>query len=129
MLDETLLKQVKDIAVCITATGGVINRKQILNITKGVVRANNPNVFKEFGGSLDLTDRLARDVLKPLKWSKHKGTADNVDPSPQFLAKEKFTFQKIILTVILEHDIPAHRYPMFLQENIHLVFKVPKRGR
>ena len=77
------------------------------------------------GGSLDLTDRLARDVLKQLKWSKHKGTADNVDPSLQFLAKDKFTFQKIILTVILEHDIPAHGYPMFLQENIHLVFKVP----
>ena len=49
MLDETLLKQVKYIAVCTTATGGVINRKQILNIAKGVVRANNPSVFKEFG--------------------------------------------------------------------------------
>ena len=30
-----------------------------------------------------------------------------VDPSPQFLAEEKFTFQRKISTAILEHDIFA----------------------
>ena len=57
MLDETVPKKVKDIAIGTRATGGVINRKQILNIVKGVVKSNNPNALKEFGGSLDLTDR------------------------------------------------------------------------
>ena len=57
LLDETLLKKVKDIAVGKRVAPGVINRKQILNIAKDVVRANNPNALKEFGGSLDLTDR------------------------------------------------------------------------
>ena len=106
MLDETLLKKVKDIAIGTRAAGGVINRKQILNIEKGVVRANNPNAFKEFGGSLDLTDRWARDVLKQLKWSKRKRITGKGDPSPQFLAQEKLTFQRIISTAILEHHIP-----------------------
>ena len=41
LLDETLLKKVKDIAIGTRAAGGVINRKQILNIAKGVVRENN----------------------------------------------------------------------------------------
>ena len=107
LLDETLLKKVKDIAIGTRAAGGVINRKQILNIAKGVVGANNPNALKEFGGSLDLTDLWAREVLKQLKCSKREGTSGKVDPSPQFLAEENFTFQRTISTAILEHDIPA----------------------
>ena len=54
--DETLDKEVKDIAIATRAVGGVINRKQILNIAKGAVRENNPKALKEFGGILDLTD-------------------------------------------------------------------------
>ena len=84
-----------------------MNRKQILNIAKGVVRASNPNALKKFGGSLELIDRWVRDVLKQLKWSKRKGTTGKLDPSPQFLAEEKFTFQRTISMAILEHDIPA----------------------
>ena len=106
-MDETVPKKVKDIAIGTRATGGVINRKQILNIVKGVVKSNNPNALKEFGGSLDLTDRWARAVLKQLKWGKRKGTTGNVDSPPQVLAEEKFTFQRTISTAILEHNIPA----------------------
>ena len=42
-----------------------------------------------------------------MKWSKCKGTTGKVDPSPQFLAKEKFTFQRKISAGILEHNVPA----------------------
>ena len=63
--------------------------------------------MKEFSGSLDLTDRWARDVIKQLKWSKRKETTGKVAPSPQVLAEGKFTFQRKISTAILEHDIPA----------------------
>ena len=107
LLDEVLLKKVKDIAIGTRAAGGVKNRKEILNIAKGIVRANNLNVLKEFGGSLELTDCWARDVLKQMKWSKRKGTTSKVDPSPRFLAEEKFIFQRTISTAILEHDILA----------------------
>ena len=107
LLDETLLKKLKDIAIGKRAAGGVTNRKQILHIAKGVVRANNPSALKEFGGSLGLTNRWARDVLKQLKWSKRKGTTGKVDTPPQFLAEEKFSFQRKISTTILEHDIPT----------------------
>ena len=46
LVDETLLKKVKDIAISTRAAAGVINGKQIFNIAKGVVRAYNPNAFK-----------------------------------------------------------------------------------
>ena len=63
LLDKTLLKKGKDVTIGKRAASRIINRKQILNIAKGIVRANNPNALKEFGGSLDLTDRWTRDVL------------------------------------------------------------------
>ena len=34
------------------------------------------------------------------------GTTDKIEPSPQFLAGEKFTFQRAISTAISSHDIP-----------------------
>ena len=99
-MDDKLIKKVKDIAIGTRQAGGVINRRQIVNIAKGVVRANNPDILKEFGGTVELTNRWARSVLSDLNWSKRKGTTGKVKPSPQFLAEEKFTFQQAISTAI-----------------------------
>ena len=60
ILGENLIKKVKDIAIGTRAARGVINRKQILNIAKGVIEANDPNALEEYGGTLNLTDRWAR---------------------------------------------------------------------
>ena len=106
-MDETLLNKAKENSNQHNSSWCSYNRKQILNIAKGVVRANNTNVLKEFGEKLDLNDRWERDVLKQLKWSKRKGTTGKVNLSPQFLSEEKFTFQRTISTAILEHNILA----------------------
>ena len=52
-----------------------------------------------------LIHKWARGALENLAWSKCKCTAGKVDPSPQFLAKEKFTFQRNISAFVSEHDI------------------------
>ena len=88
ILGENLIKKVKDIAIGTRAAGGIINRKQILNIAKGVTRANDPNALEEYGGTLNLTDRWARHVLTKMEWAKCKGATGKVEPSPQFLAEE-----------------------------------------
>ena len=106
ILDDHLIRKVKDIAIGTRQAGGVINRRQILNIAKGVITANNPNILKEFGGTVELTDRWARGILTKLNWSKRKGTTGKVEPSSQFLAEEKFTFQRAISAAISLHDIP-----------------------
>ena len=62
--------------------------------------------MKEFGGGLDLTENWARNVLKSMNWTKRKGTTGKVEPSKKFLEEEKFTFQRKISNVILDHDIP-----------------------
>ena len=46
LLGENLIKKVKDIAISTRASSGVINREQILNITRGVFRANDRNTLE-----------------------------------------------------------------------------------
>lgn len=53
----------KNIAVETRAAGDVINRKQILNIVKGIVKPDNLNSLKKFGGTLELTDQQERYLL------------------------------------------------------------------
>ena len=70
-----------------------------------VVRANNPTLLKDSGGDVMLTGKWPRGVLGKLKWNKRKSTTGNADPSPQFLTKEKFSFQRNISALVTEHDI------------------------
>ena len=100
LLEDNLIKKVKDIAIVTRQAGGVINRRQIVNIAKSVVRANNPDILKEFSETAELTTRWARIVLSDLNWSKRKGTTGKIQPSPQYLAEEKFSFQRAISTAI-----------------------------
>ena len=57
ILYDHLTRSVKDITIRTRQAGGVVNRRQILNIAKGPGRANNPDILKEFGGTAELTDR------------------------------------------------------------------------
>ena len=42
-------KKVKDIALGTRMARGVINRRQLMSIAAGIVRANKPNLLKEYG--------------------------------------------------------------------------------
>ena len=48
LLDDNLIKNVKGISIETRQAGGVINRRQTVNRAKGVVRANNPDILKEW---------------------------------------------------------------------------------
>ena len=56
LLDSGMLKNVKDIALGTRMAREAISRGQLINITTGVVRANNPNLLKEYGGNIVLTE-------------------------------------------------------------------------
>ena len=47
LLDSGMLKKVKYIVLGTRMPEGVINRRQLISIATGVVRANNPNLLKE----------------------------------------------------------------------------------
>ena len=92
MNDEWLAKT-KDIIIGTRQAGTVISRRMVINIGSGVVKANEPNLLKEYGGPLELTEDWARNFLKSMEWVKRKGTTGKTEPSDGFLAEEKFTFQ------------------------------------
>ena len=67
-----MLKKFRDIVLGTRMAGGVINRRQLMSIATGVVRANNPNLLKEYGGDLVLTDNWARECWKNLRGASAK---------------------------------------------------------
>ena len=78
----------------------------MIAIATRVIKANDPNILREFGGSLKLTEGLARSVLKSMDWVKRKGTTGTVEPCSKFLVEKKFTFQRAIAKAVSDHDIP-----------------------
>ena len=62
--------------------------------------------MREFGGSLELTEDWARNILKGMEYLKRKGKAGKVEPCPKFLEEEKFMYQRAISTFVSDYDIP-----------------------
>ena len=87
-----MLKKIKDVTVESRLAGTVISRKMVVRIGTIVVKANEPQILSEFGGSLELTEGWAQNVLKGIDWVKRKGTTGKFEPRPKFLEEEKFTF-------------------------------------
>ena len=106
LLADDLLSKVKDIIIGTRATGGVISRRMVIAIGNDVVKPNNPDVLKMYGGHIELTEGWARNILNSMKWSKRKGTTGKVDPSEALLREEKLTFQLNISKAIVNDDIP-----------------------
>ena len=63
-------------------------------------------MLMEFGGGLELAANWAQSILKSVNWTKRKGTTGKVQPSRKFLEEEKFTFERKISSITLDHDIP-----------------------
>ena len=40
-----------------------------------------------------------------MEWNKHKATIEKIEPSPQLLSEEKFTFQRAVSIAVFEHEI------------------------
>ena len=78
-----------------------------------MVKANNPSSLKKLGGILELTNRCERDLLYSMEYNKRKGTTGKIEPSPQFLPKEKFTFQRAISTPGLSNTFNALKLSVF----------------
>lgn len=81
VLGDHLTRKVKEISIGTQQACRIINRRQILKITKGVITANNTDIMKEFCGTAKLTHPWAWGIPTKLNWSKRKGTTGKLDPS------------------------------------------------
>ena len=105
LMDDEMLKKIKDTIVGSRLAGTAISREMVITIVTGVIKANDPNILREFGGSLELTKGWAHSILKSMDWAKRKGTTGKVEPCSKFLEEEKFTFQRAIAKAISDHDM------------------------
>ena len=71
----------------------------------GAIKANEPNILREFDGSLELTKDWNWNVLKNMDWVKIKGTTGKAEPCVKVLEEETFLFQRVIFTFVLEPHI------------------------
>ena len=79
----------------------------VISIGNRVLKANDPNSLSKFGGGITLTDNWARGLFwNPWTRLNEKEPQEN-KVSVQFLAEEKFTFQRAISTVVYNQEIPA----------------------
>ena len=95
-MEDDILKKLIDVIIGSRLAGTVISRKMVVAIGTGIVKTNEPKILREFGGSLELTEGWARNILKGMDWVKRKDTSGKVEPCPQFLEEEKFRFQRAI---------------------------------
>ena len=54
LVDDEMLKEIKDIIIGSRLAGTAISRKMVIAIATGVIKANVPNILREFGGDLEL---------------------------------------------------------------------------
>ena len=135
LVDDEMLKKMKDVIVGSRLAGTAISRKMVIVIATRVIKANDPNILREFGGSLELTEGWARSVLKSMDWVKTKGTTGKVEPCSKFLEVEKFTFQRAVAKADSDHDTPMELVlnwinppcVMFHLGNIHLILRVQRQ--
>ena len=59
-----MMKKIKDVIIGSWLAGTLISRKMVVAVDTSVVKANEPKTLSEFGGSLELTEGWARNVLK-----------------------------------------------------------------
>ena len=104
---DELVQKIKNVIVGVRLSGALISRRMVISIGNGVLKVNEPNTLSEFGGIITLTEDWARGILRSMDWVKRKATTGKVEPFTQFLAEEKFTFQKAISTYVYDHDIPT----------------------
>ena len=96
----------ENIAIGTRASGDVINKRQILNIAKDVAKANNLSSLKEFGGTLELTDRWDRVSLNFTECKKHKETTGKIEHRRNSSPNKNLRFKDWYLLLFLDMTFP-----------------------
>ena len=79
LLDDEMLKKIKDVIIGSRLVGKLISREMVVAIGVGAVKvANTRKILREFGQSLEFTERWARNVLKGKDLGQRKRTTGKV---------------------------------------------------
>ena len=100
MLEDQIWCQITDIVNSCRLAGCVINRSRVIAIGKGIIRATDASLLKEYGGPIELTNRWARRLMEKMDWSQRKATTSKLPVAPALDREIKRSLQKIIATAV-----------------------------
>ena len=80
--NDDLLTKTKDNIIGTRQAGRMISRRVVIAIGAGVVKVNEPNLLKEYGGPLKLSEDWARYVLKSMEWVKRRALPEKQSLRP-----------------------------------------------
>ena len=81
-MSDELTTEVKSILHNLRVSGGAVTRKTVIAIGNGVLKARCPEMLEKNGGSMTLTTKWARGVLKSLDWVKRRYTTAKTEMKP-----------------------------------------------
>ena len=89
----------------LSGSGGAVTRKTVIAIGNAVFKARCPEMLEENGGSIRLTTKCVRGVLKHLDWVKRHYTTAKREINPALYKELTFSRKRKIANAIFEHKI------------------------
>ena len=114
-MSDELTTEVKSILHNLRVTDGAVARKTVRAIGNGVLKARCRELLEENGGSITLTTKWARGVLKSLDWVKKRYTTAKTEMNPALYEELTFYWKRKIANVIFEHKIQKEMILSFHQ--------------
>ena len=109
-MSDELTTEVKSILHNLRVSGGAVTRKTVIAIGNGVLKARCPEMLEENDGSITLTTKWARGILKSLDWVKRviqekSELKAKREMNPVLYKELTFSWKRKIANAIVEHKI------------------------
>ena len=109
-MSDELTTEVKSILHNLRVSGGAVTRKTVIAIGNGVLKARCPEMLEENDGSITLTTKWARGILKSLDWVKRviqekSELKAKREMNPALYKELTFSWKRKIANAIVEHKI------------------------
>ena len=106
MIDSEMTTDIKSILQNLRTAGCAISRKTTIAVGTGVLQSKCPEVLAKNGGSINLTTKWARGILKSMEWSKRRGTTAKREMNPALYNELTFSWKIDIANLVVQHSIP-----------------------
>ena len=98
MVSPELSEEIKTILQNFRTAGCGISQKTVIAVGNGVLGAKYPEKLRRNGGSVTLTTKWARGILKFMDWTKRRGTKAKQEMHPALYEELSFSWKKNLLT-------------------------------
>ena len=126
MVSDELVTEIKVILHNLRASGGVITQKTVIATGNEVLISRYPEKLTKNSGSVILTTKWARGILKSLDWIKRRVATAKRKMNPALYDKFPFTWKKKIADATFEHSI--HNEMILNFDQTLLGFTAPNRA-